>query len=113
MSAMSFAKTIIKNLFGQRVTEEYPVKERQVYDVTRGHIEIEIDKCLFCGLCSRKCPSQAITVNRNDKVWEINRLRCIQCGYCAESCPKKCLSIENDYSKPEVETKTQKYNIKQ
>jgi formate hydrogenlyase subunit 6/NADH:ubiquinone oxidoreductase subunit I len=47
-----------------------------------------------------KCPSAAVKVIKEDKIWQINRLRCVACGYCVEACPKKCLKMDNQYSRP-------------
>lgn len=67
---------------------------------TRGSIEIEYEKCNFCLLCDKRCPTGAIKVDRPGKVWEIDRLRCIICGYCVEVCPKDCLHLSPRYSAP-------------
>lgn len=109
MGMMEFTKAAIRNLLSTKDTKLYPLEEKKEYELTRGHIEIEIDKCIFCGLCSRKCPTSAIKVSREEKSWQIDRLRCIQCEYCSEICPKKCLSMENEYTKPTEECKEDKY----
>ena len=72
---------------------EYPKR-------SRGHIEIDIDDCILCGLCSRSCPSGALTVDRVAGKWNIDRFDCVQCGYCVEKCPKSCLSIVPGYQEP-------------
>ena len=103
---MNFTKIAMKNLNSHPATLMYPIKPRKFYTRTRGHIEINIHDCIFCGMCSRKCPTGAITVSRPDKSWQIDRLRCIQCNSCVENCPKKCLSMGNKYTAPsEVKTK--------
>ena len=112
MSVMEFAKTIIKNLLSPSVTTSYPKEKKECYELTRGHIEVNIEDCLYCGLCSRKCPTGAITVNRESKEWEIDRLKCIQCGYCVENCPKKCIMMKNEYIKPTEVEKIDSYNVK-
>jgi len=70
---------------------------RPFFKNTRGKVDIEIIKCIFCGICQKKCPTSAINVFKVEKKWEIDRLRCISCGLCVESCPKKCLSLNNQY----------------
>ena len=47
--------------------------------------------------------SGAITVNRAEKTWKIERFGCIQCGCCVETCPKKCLTMKNTYTRPGAE----------
>jgi formate hydrogenlyase subunit 6/NADH:ubiquinone oxidoreductase subunit I len=103
MSMFSFAKTEFKNLFSKPATRMYPQQPREYSARTRGHIENDMDACILCGLCSRKCPTGAIKVDRTGKTWSISRFSCIQCGYCAESCPKKCLSMEQSYTQPDGE----------
>ncbi|WP_243281582.1 4Fe-4S binding protein [Clostridium sp. D53t1_180928_C8] len=109
MSVMKFTKTIIKNLLSPSVTTSYPKEKKESYELTRGHIEVNIENCVYCGLCSRKCPTGAIIVNRESNDWEIDRLKCIQCGYCVESCPKKCIEMKNEYTKPTKGEKVDSY----
>ena len=93
-------KTVMKSLFRKPATVAYPFAPR-VYDAkTRGSIEIDIAACIFCGICSKKCPTEALAVSKSDKAWEIDRLRCIACGYCVDVCPKKCLKMNNTYTPP-------------
>ncbi len=100
MSFFVMAKTVLKSLLKKPATIRYPFAPR-VYDArTRGSIMIKVSDCIFCGACSRKCPTQALAVSRDKKTWEIDRLRCITCGYCVELCPKKCLRMENTYTAP-------------
>lgn len=50
-------------------------------------------RCVYCTLCARKCPAEALTVNRAEKTWECDYEKCIGCGTCAEACPKKCIIL--------------------
>ncbi len=105
MSIISFSKTVLHNLVSKPATRPYPQVPRTYPERTRGQIGIGIDDCIFCGICSKKCPTGAITVTRESKSWAIKRFGCIQCGACVEVCPKKCLSMLQDYSTPNA-TKT-------
>lgn len=89
---------IVKSLFGEPATLMHPHKQRAYYAGSRGRIAIEIETCIFCGLCRKNCPTAAILVNKPSKTWEIDRLRCIACNACVACCPKKCLSMQNRYS---------------
>lgn len=100
---MVFAKTAVKNLFSKPATINYPAEPREYFERTRGHIEIDIEQCIFCGMCMRNCPPRAITVDRASGKWSLNRFDCIQCGYCTDVCPKKCLSIVPGYTEPYTE----------
>ncbi len=100
MNMMNFAKTAVHNLFSKPATRKYPQQPRNYPERTRGQIAIDIDSCVFCGLCAKKCPTGAITVNRADKTWSIERFGCIQCASCIESCNKNSLSMLRSYTAP-------------
>jgi ech hydrogenase subunit F len=100
MSILRMSTLIFGNFFKKPYTKMYPIRKWEPYKNTRGSIQVEIDKCIFCSICQKRCPAQAITVDKNTKKWEINRLRCIMCNYCVEVCPKKCLSAINHYAAP-------------
>ncbi len=100
---MDFTKTAMKNLFSKPATLQYPAKPRLYPERSRGHIEIRIDDCIMCGMCSRACMSGAITVERDKKTWTIERMGCVQCGACVNVCPKKCLDIVPGYTQPSGE----------
>lgn len=100
---MLMARTIFKNLFSVPPTRKYPIKKREPFKYTRGHIDIDIDKCVLCGLCAKQCPAGAIKVNKDENSWEIDKYKCIICGYCTEKCPRKCLILNNEYTKSTAE----------
>lgn len=100
MPIFSMTKTLFKNLLHGPYTVAYPVKKKEPFERTRGKIAIEIDDCIFCGMCGKRCPTGAITVDRAKSSWSIERLQCIQCNYCNEVCPKKCLRMETQYTSP-------------
>ena len=45
--------------------------------------------CLGCMLCTKVCPTQAITVD--DFLAHIDYTKCIHCGKCKEKCPRKII----------------------
>ena len=51
------------------------------------------DSCVFCGLCAKACPADAIKVDRKAKLWEVNTEDCVKCGACIDKCPKGSLSF--------------------
>jgi len=99
---MKIGLMVLRSLFKKPATLMYPVVPRAWKERTRGRIEIDIDNCIFCGICSRKCPTDAITVDRNTKSWAIARMGCIQCCCCVEVCPKDCLMNMADYTSPDM-----------
>ncbi|MCI7263124.1 MAG: 4Fe-4S dicluster domain-containing protein [Clostridium sp.] len=104
---LTFAKTAMKNLFTKPYTVQYPAKPAQFPERMRGHIVIQPEDCICCGLCMRNCPPGAITVDRAAGTWSINRFDCIQCGSCTIGCPKKCLQIVPGYTTPDTQKQTE------
>ncbi|MBN1432917.1 MAG: 4Fe-4S dicluster domain-containing protein [Methanomicrobiaceae archaeon] len=96
----TMSKRILKSLASGPATLRYPHEPAKRYEASRGHIEINIDDCIYCGLCSKNCPADAIEVSKDDRTWEIDRFRCIICNSCVEACPKDCLSTSNVYLEP-------------
>lgn len=91
------SKTLIKSLVGKPVTEMYPQKKKKYTDATRGKVENEIERCLFCRLCEKNCPTKALAVSKEKNEWEIDSLKCCLCRRCVEVCPVTCLSMDNVY----------------
>ena len=75
---------------------------RKAFAGSRGELIFTKDGCVYCNVCAKKCPTGALTVNRAQKKWMIDRLRCITCGYCVEACPKKCLGMGTGHGNPAV-----------
>lgn len=97
-----FIRPIFKNLFHKPSTRNYPAQTRVPFEGGRGCIDgIDADKCIFCGLCEKKCPADAIKVDRAERIWKINRYKCVICNVCVEICPKKCINMSNIHLKPE------------
>jgi len=103
MALFANIKVILRDMFKKQATLEYALDEKVNDPLVRGHIENEIEKCIFCGMCQRKCPTGAIEVSRDSKEWSIQRFSCIQCGCCTEVCPKKCLHMDNRLPKVSIE----------
>ena len=98
---MAFTWATVKNLFSKPVTSKYPAEPIAYPEGSRGHIEIDIDDCISCGICEKSCPPRAITVKKPPEgTWGIERMDCIACGYCVSVCPKKCLHMVEGYQTP-------------
>lgn len=90
-----FLGNVLKNVVSKPATRMYPYEKRPPMKDTRGSLgEININTCIFCSICEKKCPSNAITVNKTERSWELNRLKCVICNICVEVCPKDCLKMD-------------------
>lgn len=97
---LTLTPTALKNLFSKRATRLYPFEVRGNFDMYRGTLHNDIDSCIFCGMCARKCPSQCITVDRKKGTWELDPFACILCGVCVDNCPPSSLSMDKEHRKP-------------
>ncbi|MDR2486904.1 MAG: 4Fe-4S binding protein [Clostridiales Family XIII bacterium] len=102
MANLKIGKMIMRSLFQKPATRMYPIVAREYTERTRGHIAVDMNACILCGICGKKCPTDAITVDRAGKTWSIQRMSCIQCSCCVEVCPKDCLVNETAYTSPDV-----------
>jgi NADH-quinone oxidoreductase subunit F len=50
------------------------------------------DKCAGCGICLRKCPTEAIAGGKR-MVHVIDQEKCIKCGTCLEVCPPRFSAV--------------------
>jgi 2-oxoisovalerate ferredoxin oxidoreductase delta subunit len=53
--------------------------------------EIDLTKCLKCGICWKFCPEPSIEII--DEWPVIDYDYCKGCGICAEECPAKCITM--------------------
>lgn len=101
----------MKSLFRKPATLMYPAVPRVWQERTRGHIEIDESACILCSICAKRCPTNAIVVDRPGRTWTIERMACVQCGACADACPKKCLHMKPEYTPANVVKVFDKHDI--
>ena len=108
--------TVVKHLFEEPVTIQYPEEIKQFSERFKGRHELKrydngLEKCIGCSLCAAACPSYAIYVEaaENDpaspvsageryaRIYEINMLRCIFCGMCEEACPTGAIVLGHEF----------------
>lgn len=105
----TFTRRVLGNLFKKPATTGYPFEPAVYPERMRGHVELQVEDCIFCGLCMRSCPSQAIEVDRKTGTWRIQRFDCVQCGSCVSACPRKCLAMVTGYTAPGAEKTSDTY----
>ena len=97
---VTMLKNMFRNLVRRPATRLYPFEPYEPVAGARGHLDIEIAKCIFCGVCQKRCPANAIEVVREPKSWTLNPYACIVCNFCVEACPKKCLYMQPRHRPP-------------
>jgi ech hydrogenase subunit F len=100
---MFMTKNVLKNLMTKYATRLYPFHTREPFKNVKGELKIDMDKCILCGVCKLRCPSQCIKVDKQAKTWEVDPFSCVYCGICVEVCPVKCLYQEGQYRAPLAE----------
>jgi len=111
MSLFQMTQTVLRNLAGGPATRRYPAVPARKSPITRGHVVFNPATCRSCGLCSRRCPSGAINLDKEANFWEIDRMRCVACGECVEGCPFDSLTMDQDYFQPLVDRVVERYTI--
>ncbi len=86
----------LRGLASRPATRNYPIEVREPFPGTRGTLEFDLDSCIFCMLCARKCPTGAITCMRDERYFAIDQLNCIACGICVDVCSRDSLSLSAD-----------------
>jgi formate hydrogenlyase subunit 6/NADH:ubiquinone oxidoreductase subunit I len=93
-----FRKTF-QNTLQKDETPRYPAVQPQLSSSSRGQPVFDINLCIGCGLCSKSCPSKAISIVtfEGKKHPQFHLDKCLFCYQCAESCPKKAISTSAYY----------------
>lgn len=100
MTILPMSRIALRNLFTKPATRRYPYVVREPFAASRGRLVIDYPACIHCLACAKRCPANAIAVDREAKTWSLDRFACVICGACVRVCPKKCLSISNERSRP-------------
>jgi len=95
----------LKSIFRRPFTQKYPKVKPLIPEGLRGRVEHDRDKCIYCGLCAKYCPSGAIEVDVKKKEWRYDMGRCLFCSQCEEVCRytvrKEAISMTMDYEHAE------------
>ena len=53
------------------------------------------EKCMGCGLCTKVCPYNAITVDKEKKLATVAEAACAGCGTCGAECPFNAIQMRH------------------
>lgn len=106
---VTMISTIMRNLSNRPRTRLYPSEERQLPAGSRGHIEFDMGKCIFCTLCAKRCPADAVSVDRKEKILVFDPFRCIVCESCIEGCTKEAILLHEQWDTPVTELNKRTY----
>jgi NADH-quinone oxidoreductase subunit I len=99
-------------------TVQYPEEKVQYPERFRGlhRLMLRDDgqvRCVACMLCPTVCPAHCITIvpeesdaksiEKRPRVFEIDELRCVVCGLCVEACPCDAIRMDTGVHAPPVE----------
>ena len=113
MGVFNLGKMTLGSLGKKPETVLYPLETKPQPEGLKGHISIDAEACILCGMCERSCPTSCITVDKGARTWTINRYSCIQCGYCVTVCPKECLHMQPGYAPAATQIASDSYDIAQ
>ncbi len=104
--------TVTSSWFFRRpMTIQYPDRiEKPVQEMLpenyRGLLEVDLRRCIGCGLCMKTCPINAVQmkVEKNPETgvreivqFDIDIGRCMYCGLCSETCKYDALRHTPDF----------------
>ena len=98
MGYFEMVKIAILTTLRSPATRRYPAAAAKCTPISRGRVTIDPARCISCGMCMKKCPTDAICVVKDEKTWSIDRLKCVVCNCCVEQCPVHCLTMETGYT---------------
>jgi len=104
-----FGQGLIKGLqitwgrmFDKKQTVKYPYEKIEMFPRYHGRFELDVDKCIACGLCANACPNKVIQLEKEkvDKKQFLTKYvmrieYCLFCGLCVEACNKDALKFSN------------------
>ena len=94
MGGFKLGKMTFGSLFKKPETVLYPMQKKEPPRGLKGHVVVDVDTCILCSLCQKRCPCGAIEVDKKARKWTIDHFRCVQCASCVYECPKGSLTME-------------------
>jgi len=91
---MRILRDVITSLLKKPFTTKYPKEKLKVPKRFRTRMHNwSREKCIWCKLCERSCPTEAITIDKNKKTYQVNLSKCIFCKVCEEVCPTDAINL--------------------
>lgn len=66
---------------------------RFVYLKDATTLQLDVGKCVGCGMCTTVCPHDVLALADGRARIE-DRDACMECGACAQNCPTQAISVE-------------------
>ena len=91
-------------------------KQKSYFKNHQQRPKIVPNKCKGCSICSKICPTQAITMktDKNGEIYAyIDYAKCIFCNKCYTACPYKKVDIINPKGHKKVMKEIEKQNIEE
>jgi len=63
------------------------------YEARLQHPDIDLTKCIGCGLCVQACPEEGVLAIDHGQAVVVHGARCVGHGRCAEACPTSGIAI--------------------
>ena len=94
---MNIFHLIAGNLRRGPETQRFPARQAPG-PAYRGHVAVDPDACLTCGICADVCVSAAIELRPAEESceWVYDPARCTFCGVCVTHCPADALTQAAD-----------------
>ncbi len=97
---MQMLKNVVRNFLKRPATRKYPFVKRDPFENYRGRLVNHVDTCIFCRMCSTRCPAQCISTNPKEAFWGYDPFACVYCGICVDVCPTKSLFMLSTHRSP-------------
>lgn len=97
---MLMLNNVLRNFLKRPATRKYPFVKRDPFPNYRGRLVNNVESCIFCRMCSNKCPSQCISTDPKEAFWGYDPFSCVYCGICVDACPTGSLFMLSTHRSP-------------
>ena len=86
----------------KKATVQYPDEKIPMFPRFHGRFQLDVEKCIACGLCANACPNKVIQIEKEkvDKKQYLTKYvmrieYCLFCGMCVEACNKDAIKFSS------------------